>query len=201
MADLFSQVEVWVHVKSLSTPINSLQLRGKDPMPPLELRCSHVCLPVRACTHTHTPTHTLLRSNQARKCPAPSDKTYSLIFFKLWLMISSWLQARTAEILGVQSSALHFMQSTTLLLQFPSKHVRWPEVRDIFAQFSLMWSSHDEDSMCDSLAIYLFFITVSTTNSFFIEHPKEKNSSSTMWKVPFRQHIKCVSQTVGEVLL
>lgn len=48
MADLFSQVEVWGHVKSLSTPINALQLRGKDPMPPLELPCSHVCLPVRA---------------------------------------------------------------------------------------------------------------------------------------------------------
>lgn len=182
MADLFSQVEVWGHVKSLSTPINALQLRGKDPMPPLELPCSHVCLPVRAHTLTHS------HSNQARKCPAPSEKTYSLIFFKLWLMISSWLQARTAEILGVQSSALHFMQSTTLLLQFPSTHVRWPEVRDIFAQFPLMWCSHGEDFMCDSLAI--FFITVSTTNLFFTEHPKEKNSSSTMWKVPFRQHIK-----------
>lgn len=137
-----------------------------------------------ACLWVHTHSH----SNQARKCPAPSDKTYSLIFFKLWLMISSWLQARTAEILGVQSSALHFMQSTTLLLQFPSTHVRWPEVRDIFAQFPLMWCSHGEDFMCDSLA--MFFITVSTTNSFFTEHPKEKNSSSTMWKVPFRQHIK-----------
>lgn len=62
MAELFSQVEVWGHVKSLSTPINALQLRGKDPMPPLELPCSHVCLPVRA----HTLTHTLIRLANAQ---------------------------------------------------------------------------------------------------------------------------------------
>lgn len=134
-------------------------------MPPLELPCSHVCLPVRAHTHSH--------SNQARKCPAPSDKTYSLIFFKLWLMISSWLQARTAEILGVQSSARHFMQSTTLLLQFPSTHVRWPAVRDIFARFPLMWCSHGEDFMCDSLAIFLLLQYQQPTR-FSLNTPKRK---------------------------
>lgn len=125
------------------------------------------------CLHTHT--------NQAHKCPAPSDKTYSLIFFKLWLMISSWLEARTAEILGVQSSALHY---TSLRSQFPNKqtHIRWPEVRDTFAQFTAMWRSHGNDHMRDRF----FVITATTTNLFCIEHPKVTNSSSTTLSLPFR---------------
>lgn len=165
MADLFSQVEVWGHVKSLSTPINALQLRGKDPMPPLELPCSHVCLPVRA----HTLTHTLIRLASAQ---------LHLIRLTLWYFLSSdsWSLAdcRQGQQRSLVCNPLPFTSCNPLLFScnFPV-HMSDDQRSGTYLHNFLWCDVHMVKTSC--VIVWLFFLLqYQQPTRFSLNTPKRK---------------------------